>query len=240
VIRRVLAQTRIELLLTIRRGESLLVTVAIPAGILVFFTAIDILPHDTRRVVDFLVPGVLALAVISSGMVSLGIATAFERQSGVLRRLGVTPLGRPGLLVAKAAATLFVIALQVAVIVLLGLALGWEPDGSALEGAAVLVLGAVAFAGLGFTMAGTLRAETTLAVANGAFLVLLLLGGIVVPASRLPGTLRNVAEVLPAEPFAHALRAALGAEPFGTRPITTLAVWALGATLLAVTRFRWD
>lgn len=239
-MRRVLAQTRVELLLTLRRGESLLVTIAIPAAVLVFFTAVDVLPHGGVRAVDFLVPGVMALAVLSSGMVSLGIATAFERQAGVLRRLGVTPLGRPGLLIAKVAATSAVIVMQLAVVALLGLALGWAPEGSPAEAGAVALLGAITFAALGFLMAGTLRAEMVLALANGAFLLLLLLGGIVVPVSRLPGPLRGLARILPAEPFASALRSALGAGAFSARAVTTLAVWALVATLLAVARFRWD
>ena len=94
------SQARMEIALTLRRGESLLVTIGIPVGILAFFSIADVLPHDGRAV-DFLMPGVLALSVISSAMTSLSIATGFERQSGVLRRLGITPLGRSGLLAAK-------------------------------------------------------------------------------------------------------------------------------------------
>ena len=69
-----------------------------------FFSVVDVLPKgDFRHSVDYLTPGVLALAVMSTGMVQLAIGTAFERQYGVLKRLGATPLGRPRLLAAKTA-----------------------------------------------------------------------------------------------------------------------------------------
>ena len=66
--RAVAAQTRAELALTLRRGESLIVTLAIPLGILVFFAKVDAIATDYKKPVDFLVPGVLALAA------ALGVA----------------------------------------------------------------------------------------------------------------------------------------------------------------------
>ena len=85
------AQIEVETKLTLRRGETLLVTLGIPVGILVFFGNVDLVDTGYRDPLDFLVPGVLALAVMSTAMVSLGIATAFERRYGVLKRLGSTP-----------------------------------------------------------------------------------------------------------------------------------------------------
>lgn len=238
-MRKIAAMTRIEVLLTLRRGESLLVAIAIPVGILVFFSVVDILPHSGERAVDFLVPGVLALSVVSSAMTSSSIATGFERQTGVLRRLGTTPLGRSGLLTAKVASLVVIVALQVAAIVIAGLALGWTPTGRPVDAVLPLVLGVVAFAALGFWLAGHLRAETNLAVANGLFLVFLLLGGIVVSIDALPETMAAIAQLLPAEPLATALRSALDGTPSDLRPIATLAGWAAGGTLLAARGFRW-
>src|SRR5204863_5699678 len=128
--RAVVAQTRAELALTMRRGESLIVTLAIPLGILVFFAKVDTIATDYKKPVDFLVPGVLALAVMSAAMVSLGIATGFERRYGVLKRLGSTPLGRSGLLTAKTLTVVTVEVIQAAVIVVAGLILGWSPSGN--------------------------------------------------------------------------------------------------------------
>src|SRR5260221_9978498 len=116
-MRAVLAQARVELLLTLRRGESLLVSFLIPVGVLVFFAKVDPVNTTLRHPVDFLVPGMLALAVMSTAMVSLGIATGFERRYGVLKRLGSTPLSRGGLLAAKTIDVLAIEVLQAAVII---------------------------------------------------------------------------------------------------------------------------
>jgi len=240
VIRRVAAQARVEILLTLRRGESLLVVAGIPVGILVFFTAVDVLPHGRGRAVDFLVPGVLALAVISSAMTSLGIATGFERQSGVLRRLGITPLGREGLLTAKGLSILAVVILQVVAVAAVGAGLGWRLPRSVAAPISILVLGVVAFAGLGLLLAGRLRAEMNLAVANALFLVFLLLGGIVVPLSELPAGLEALAGILPAEPLATSLRAALSAAPVAASDLVTLGAWAFASCGLAAATFKWE
>ena len=84
-----------------RRGENLLVTLVIPLVLLLFFGSTGVLATGG---VDFLVPGILALAIMSTGMVSLGIATAYERHYGVLKRLGGSPLTRPQLIAAKSVA----------------------------------------------------------------------------------------------------------------------------------------
>lgn len=236
-----LAQTRAEILMTVRRGESLLLALGIPVGLLAFFSVVDVLPTPTDDPVDFLAPGILALAVMSTAMVSLGIATGFERQYGVLKRLATTPLTRPALLAAKSIAVLVIIALQVAVLVPLALALGWDPDTRALIALAAVALGTAAFAGLGLLMAGALRAEATLAAANGLYLVLLLLGGMVIPIRELPSGLRAVARALPAAALSDALHAALGAgAAVPTRAWLVLAIWAVAAPLAAALTFRWE
>ena len=203
------AQTRIEMLLTIRRGESLIVTLAIPLGILVFFSKVDAVTTTYKEPVDFLVPGVLALAVMASAMVSLGIATGFERRYGVLKRLGSTPLSRGGLLSAKTLNVLALEVVQATVIVLTGIALGWHATGGLVAAVGLLLVGTVAFAGIGMLMAGTLRAEANLAAANGLFLVLLFLGGMAYPLAKLPDALEAFAKALPAAALSETVRAVL-------------------------------
>lgn len=239
----VAAQTRVELILTLRRGESLLLTLGIPVGLLVFFSLVSVLPlpSGVSEPVDFLAPGILALAVMSTAMVSLAIATGFERHYGVLKRLGSTPLGRPALLAAKTAAVVAIEVLQVGVLVAVAVVLGWRPEGSAVLAASVIVLATVAFAGLGLLMAGTLRAEVTLAAANGLYLALLLLGGMVFPLDLLPSALEALARLLPAAALAEALDAALSTTaslPAGA--VAVLAGWAVAAPALAAWRFRWE
>lgn len=226
--------------MTLRRSESLLLALGIPVLLLGFFSVVDVLPTGTDDPVDFLAPGVLALAVMSTAMVGLGIATGFERQYLVLKRLGTTPLGRPRLLAAKTAAVLVVELVQVAVLVPVALALGWRPDGDIGVALGAVLVATVAFAGLGLLMAGTLRAEVTLAAANGLYLVLLLLGGMVVPLSELPGAVRAVARALPAAALSDVLHAALASTAVPGRAWLVLALWAVAAPAAAAVLFRWE
>jgi ABC-2 type transport system permease protein len=239
-VRPLLAQLRLELALLARNGESLLLTIGIPVLLLAFFANVDVLPIDGEPI-DFLAPGVLALAVLSTAMVNLAIATGFEREYGVLKRLGSTPLGRPRLLAAKTIAILVVEVVQVAVLWLLALALDWEPDPAVAAFAAAVVLGTVACAGLGLCLAGSLKALVTLAAANGLYLVLLLLSGMVIPLDELPGALRAVARALPSGALAEAVRGTLTAGiDVPTRAWWVLAAWAVAAPLAATRLFRGD
>ena len=237
------AQTGMELRLTARRGESVLVTILIPAAVLLFFGSVPVLPTGGGHPVDFLLAGTLALAVIATSLVNLGIATAYERSYGVLKRLGGSPLTRGGLLTAKIGAVLVVEVLQVVLLVsIAAIVLGWRPGAGASPAMLVvaLLLGTLAFAGLGLLLAGTLRAEATLAVANGLFLVFLLLGGIVLPVADLPGPLAALAAILPAAALADAFRIALGSGGDVVQPLLILAVWGVGAVALASRMFRWE
>jgi ABC-2 type transport system permease protein len=238
-VRPLLAHLRLELVLLARNWESLLLTLAIPALLLAFFARVDVLAIDGEPI-DFLAPGVLALAVMSTAFVNLAIGVGFEREHGVLKRLGSTPLGRPRLLGAKTLAVLLVEVVQIVVLWLLALALDWEP---APEPAFVLaaLLGTVAFAGLALCLAGSLRALATLAAANGLYLVLLLLSGMVVPLEELPAPLRSIARCLPSTALAEAMRGTLteGAGVTG-RAWAVLLAWAIAAPLLASRLFRWE
>jgi len=235
-------QLRAEVQLVSRNGEQLLVTLGIPVLLLVFFSTVDVLPTGTPDPIDFLAPGILALAVMSTSMVSLGIATGFERSYHVLKRLGATPLGRPRLVAAKISSVAVVEVVQFAVIIPVAYALGWNPDApnwpAALGG---VLLGTMAFAGIGLSLAGRLRGEINLAAQNGLYLVLLLLGGMVIPLAKLPSGVRQVAQMLPSGALADVLRETLTGA--GVQPATSwlvLATWALAMPLAASRLFRWD
>jgi ABC-2 type transport system permease protein len=237
--RAVMAQAGMEIRLTLRRGESLVVSFLIPVGVLVFFTKVDVLT-SVKNPIEFLVPGVLALAVMSTAMVSLGIGTGFERRYGVLKRLGATPLSRGGLLLAKTIDVVAIEALQALVILAAGLALGWSWRGSLVIALPLLLVGTIAFAGIGLLMAGTLRAEATLALANALFLVLLFVGGMAYPLSRLPDALQTMARALPAAALAETLRSVLGGRAFPWGDVAVLVAWAIGTPLLAARFFTWE
>ena len=241
-MRRTLTQLRTETVLVLRNGEQLLLTLVIPVLLLVFFSVVDVLPSGGQDPEDFLLPGIVALAVMSTAMVSLGIATGFERSYLVLKRLGATPLRRGELVTAKMLSVVAIEVLQLAVLLPLGTALGWGPEGGRawLLGPAVL-LGTAAFTGIGLTLAGTLRGEINLAAQNGLYLVLLLLGGMVIPMSSLPAPLRSVAELLPSSALADVVRDALtgaGNQPGASWVI--LAVWAVAGPVVASRTFRWS
>jgi len=246
-MRPLVAQLRAEITMLFTNGETLFLTLGIPVVFLLFFSSVHVLPTGTTHPVDFLVPGILALAVMSTSMTALSIGTGFERGYGVLKRLGSTPLGRPRLLAAKIIAVLLVEALQAAVLVGVGYLLGWNPGGpggaAALVGQAVaaMVLGTVAFGGVGLILAGTLKPLVNLAVVNALFVVLLLLGGMLIPLSKLPHWLAELSRLLPAAALAEALHGALGhGAPVSSRDWVVLAVWAVAAPVVAALTFRWE
>ncbi|MGA2836285.1 MAG: ABC transporter permease [Acidimicrobiales bacterium] len=241
------AQLRAEVAMLFTNGETVFLTLGIPVVFLLFFSAVHVLPTGTPHPVDFLVPGILALAVMSTSMTALSIGTGFERGYGVLKRLGSTPLGRPRLLAAKILAIIAVEVLQAAVLVGVGYALGWSPGGPGGTGAlvgealAAMVLGTVGFGGIGLVLAGTLKPLVNLAVVNALFVVLLLLGGMLIPLSKLPGWLADLSRALPAAALSEALHGALGhGTPVSARDWIVLAVWAIGAPVVAGAVFRWE
>ncbi|GAB3438215.1 ABC transporter permease [Streptomonospora sediminis] len=242
--RMVAAQAGMELRIMLRNGEQLLLTMVIPLLLLVGFSVTPVLDLGPGPRVDFLAPGVLALAVLSTAFTGQAIGTGFERRYGVLKRLGATPLPRGGLLAAKTLAVLGVQLVQAVLICGVAAGLGWRPDtGAAGAGyAVVLVLLATAcFSALALLMAGTLRAEATLAAANLVYVVLLGLGGVIFPVDRLPAAAQPVVEALPITALAGGLRAVLadGAAP-AWGPVAVLAVWAVAAAVLAGRLFRWE
>ncbi|MDQ2679389.1 MAG: ABC transporter permease [Actinomycetota bacterium] len=241
-MRAFLSQLRVELALSSRQGEQLLVSLGIPLLILVFFSSVDVLPVPTEDPVDFLAPGVLALAIMSTSLVSLGISTGFDRNYGVLKRLGASPLGRPRWIAAKIATVLLTEVAQWVLLIAVAVALGWSPPGAGwLPAVGAAVLGTAAFGGIALLMAGTLPGLATLAGANALYLVLLLTGGMVIPLEELPGPLEAVVKVLPAAPLAEILTGSLieGGTVAGWAWIS-LGAWALAAPLAAATLFRWE
>lgn len=236
-----MAQLSAELRMTLTRGESVLLTLGIPLSLLVFFSVVKVIDTGTDEPVQFLAPSTIALAVISMAMTGVAIATAFEREYGVLKRLGTTPLGRPRLIAAKIVSIVCVQIIQVVALSGTALLLGWKPDHSGWPAAiAALLLGTVAFAGIGLLMAGTLRATVTLAAANGLYIALLLVSGIVVPLDRFPATFRKVVRLLPSTALAELVRSAFGAGAAPGRAWIVLAIWTFGAVSAAMRWFRWE
>ncbi|MBC6463520.1 ABC transporter permease [Actinomadura sp. HBU206391] len=239
--RLIAAQTTYEIRTLLRNGEQLLLTMIIPVMLLVLFSATALLDVGTNRRVDFLAPGILALAVMSTAFTGQAIGTGFERRYGVLKRLGSTPLSRSGLIAAKTLTVIAVELLQVVVITVVALALGWNPHGDPLSAILLVLVGTAAFSGFGLLMAGTLRAEATLAAANLVYVLLLVLGGVIFPLDRFPPGARTALELLPISALTDGLRQVLqhGAA-LPARDLLILTAWAAAGLVLASRFFRWE
>jgi ABC-2 type transport system permease protein len=238
------AQAGLELRILLRNGEQLVLTLIIPVLLLAAFSQADLVSYGPGSRIDFVAPGILALAVLSTAFTSQAIATGFERRYGVLKRLGTTPLSRQGLIAAKTLAVLAVEVLQAVLVIVVALGLGWHPRGGAASAAGsllLMVVGTAAFSGLALLLAGTLRAEATLAAANLVYLVLLGIGGVVFPLTKFPPAMQPVLRLLPSGALSGGLRLMLqdgGGLP--ARDLLVLAVWAVVGIALAVRTFRWE
>jgi ABC-2 type transport system permease protein len=234
-------QAAMEARLMLRNGEQLLLAVVIP--VIVLIGGVKGADHLSlglaHRPVDVFTPGVLALAVMSTSFTSLAIATGFERRYGVIKRLGASPLPRSGLLAGKVGGLLVVEVLQVVVISVVGLLLGWDPADGVAGGLLALVAGTFAFAALGLLVAGVLRAEATLAAANLVYLLLLAGGAVVLPSSSY-GAFGHVTAWLPSGALGDAMRRAGLDGTIAWRDLAVLVVWGALGTALTARTFRWE
>lgn len=242
VARRVAAQAVFETRTVLRNGEQLVITLVLPILLMVVLartTLVDIGVEGDR--IGVVAPGVLALAVMSTAFTAQAIATGFDRRNGVLRHLATTPLGRAGLLAGKAGGVLLVQLGQMAVLVGVAVGLGWRPALPGVPGAlGVLLLGTAAFTALALLVAGVLRAEAVIAVANLVWVLLLAGGAVLLPAEVLPAPLAALARVLPSGALGEGLRAALAGDGVPVASVTVLVAWAVAAGALTARTFRWS
>lgn len=228
------AQTRVEALLILRHGEQALLTLVIPLALLIGLSTLNIGAVPEPRV-DSVMPRILALAVMSTAFTGQAIALGFDRRYGVIKRLSATALPRWTLVCGRVLATLLVVALQAVVLAVVATLLGWSPAlVGLLPAVPLLILGTVAFGAAGVLVGGTFRAEIVLAVANAIWFMLLLAGGLALPADDLPGSVGTVAGFLPSGALADSLDTALvhGGMP-GVQPVIVLIVWGAAAGALA-------
>jgi ABC-2 type transport system permease protein len=235
------AQTSMEFRLLLRNGEQVGLTLVIPVLLLFFFNLPLLYSLDSPRRIDYVVPSIIALAVMSAAFTGLAIGTGFERKYAVLKRLGATALPRSVLLAGKTLAVLLLELVQVVLIGAFGLLLAWHPHGDPLLALLLITLGTAAFGGLGLLVAGTLRAEVTLAAANLIWLILLFAGGIAIPLTKYPSAASDVLQFLPSAALSTGLHQVLqDGHGVPVRPLLTLLVWAAVALPAAARWFRWE
>jgi ABC-2 type transport system permease protein len=227
----------------VRNGEQLLLTVVLPLGLLVLLartTVIDVGAASQQERVDIVVPGIFALAILSTSFTALAIQTGFERRYGVLRRVGTTPLSRIDVMAGKALAILVVECIQLVILGAVGLAVGWSPAaGGVALAIPIALLGSAALAALALLLAGVVRAEATLALANLAYLVLAG-AGVLIPVSQLPDAMQPIVDLLPSAALAEALRMATATSSVDPWHIVVLLVWFVIASTCVARYFRWE
>jgi ABC-2 type transport system permease protein len=236
---RVWALLRVDLRAAMRDNEQLLLTIGIPAALLVFFSTVDVLPTGTDEPVQFLAPSVLALAVLSMAFVRLAIGLGFDRGFGAIRRFAATPLRVSEFWLAKLAATIVLTIGQTLVLGGIALALGWSPS---IHGSfpAALALGLITFVALAFVIAGLTDGLKALAIANGLYIVLLLVSGIVFELTELPGWMQSLVKWLPSTALAELFRTGLDGMAGPSWAWLTLTLWAVVSPVAAIRFFRYS
>lgn len=233
--RMLLTQARTEAVLTLRNGEQILLTVLIPVALLIAMSVMSVIPVPEPRVGSS-VARVLALAVISSAFTGQAIALGFDRRYGVLKRLAATALPRWLLVGGRIAAGLAVVVVQVLILGVIALLLGWDLPSPAgwLWTALLLLLGTLAFGALGVLLGGALRAEIVLALANIVWFLLLLVGGVALGVSTLPAWLATIVELLPSAALAEGLHTAVvDNQAPALQHVLVLIAWGVAAAALA-------
>ena len=238
--RRILAHAGLETRVLLSNGEQLTVAVALPAMVLIGLWLLPLGRLEGVAAVDTAVAATFATALISTSFTSQAILTGFDRRNGVLRWVATSPLGRGGYLAGKILATLTTHLLQVAVLGVIALIIGWRPDLLGVAAAVpVWLVGTVAFGSLGLLIAGTLRTEAVLAVSNLVFVLLVGAGGVAFPVSSYPRILGGLVDLLPSGALGELMRACFASGQFTVGSTVVLTGWAV-AGVLAVTRwFRW-
>ena len=234
VARRIWRQALFDVANALRNGENLLLTLVIPIGVLLLVLKT---PLGAERTAGEALIVASSLAVLATAFTSQAIGTGFDRRYGVLRMLGLSPLGVRGLLSARALVSLLIIAGQVLLLVVLTWAMtGWLPSSAAqiLQAGLAILVAIWGFNAWALLIAGALRAEATLAVANAVFLLLMFGGGLAVPAEDLPWA--GVTGWLPTG----ALVDAMSQPVVAWFPLAVLLGWAVVGTLLATRFFRWE
>lgn len=242
---RVIEQGRYETMAMLRNGEQLMLNIIFPVMALIALRFTGLIDEYANSVgvsrMDAAVPGVLALCVISTALSGQGIATGFDRRYGVLRFLATTPLGRNGLIMGKCIAVLVVVAIQFTLVAALGYGLGWRPDAIAVSRSIItMLMGAGAFTALGLLIAGTVRAEATLAIVNIAWVILAGAGGVVFPLKSFPDWYAGIVAWSPSAALGDALRGNFIQHQWLADPHCVLIVWTVVIGFIASRKFKWS
>jgi ABC-type multidrug transport system permease subunit len=196
------------------------------------------------RYVDWLLPGIIGMNIMSTGMWAIGFAIVQARLRKLLKRLAASPMRKSHYLLSQMIARLAFLAPEVAVPLVFGaLVLGVPVRGSVVSIAGVAVLGGVTFTAMGLLAASRLRTiEAISGVLNITMLPMWVLCGVFFSSSNFPAALQPLIQALPLTALNDALRAVIleGATLSGvSSELVRLTVWAIVPFAIALQLFRW-
>jgi ABC-2 type transport system permease protein len=197
------------------------------------------------RYIDWVIPGLIALNLMSTGMWGMGFGLVHMRQKKQLKRLAATPMHRRDFLAGQIAARMMFLAIEVPPIVVFAwLAFGVRVEGSMLTLAGLVLLGGMAFAGLGLLAATHAKTmEGISGILNVVMLPQFILSGVFFSASRYPHAVQPFVQALPLTALADAIRAVYNeGAPFSAwwGEVAILAAWTVVTFVLALRLFRWQ
>jgi ABC-2 type transport system permease protein len=197
------------------------------------------------RYVDFLVPGLLGMNLMGTGMWGIGFSLVVARNGNLLKRLVAAPVHRSHVLVAQVASRLIFLVPEAGALLLFAIFVLEVPiRGSWLLLGAVAILGALAFSGLGLLAAARPRTiEGISGVMNVIMVPMWIFSGIFFSTERFPAAMQPFVQALPLTALNDALRAVMldgaGLWAIG-HELLLLAAWGLISFVLALRFFRWQ
>ncbi|HLR55135.1 MAG TPA: ABC transporter permease [Actinomycetales bacterium] len=241
--RRISAQAWFEFTAILRNGEQILLNVIMPVLALIVLAKTDLVAaeNDSLDKASLALVAALSLAVMSSAFTSVAIATGFDRRAGFLRYLGTTPLRRWGLLAGKALAVVMLVIIQIALLIVTALLIGWSPDFAGLGiGLFPILIATCTFAAWALLLAGTLRAEAVLALANLIWLFLVMTAFAILVSRQMPAAISEIASFFPSGALVAALGEGVGNHTIAIGPHLVLAGWLIAGAGATTRWFKWD
>jgi ABC-2 type transport system permease protein len=241
-------QTRMQMRLFLRRKDELFWTLAFPVLFILLFGAIygnSKWNGMTIRSIDYLLPGIIVMGAMVTGIMRTATGIVQEREQGIYRRLALTPLKRTTLIGSQLLQHYLVIVAQTLLLIAVGgLAFKTHLTGNTTLFWLTLSVGALCFMSIGFALTGlikTLRSATP--IIQITYFGLMFLGGIFFPNSLLPNWLDNGAKILPSTQLGDALRAVIyNGAGIGDiwQKLAVMGAWIAVCLVISIRFFRWE
>jgi ABC-2 type transport system permease protein len=243
-------QTSIQMRLFLRRKDELFWTLDFPILFILLFGAIY---GNTKwtgsgidiRAIDYLLPGIIVMGAMVTGIMRTSTGFVQEREQGVYRRLALTPLKRQTLLGSQVLQHYIVIIVQALLLIAIGgMAFKTHLTGNLFLFWLVLSVGALCFMSIGFVLSGLIKTVRSATPINQiTYFSLMFLGGIFFPNSLLPTWLGNAAKILPSTQMGDALRAVVyNGAGIGDiwQKLLIMTGWIAACSVISIKFFRWE